>query len=184
MLVWGKGIRLIWMVGQCGIGSRGFAMDWWIGLGLGDWDGIGWLVDNWLVDFVPAYWQQTFHLQIGNGSTAEWHRIGAALALDRRQWIRLEEAWQGFSPDWRWIGRGLKMDWHLTVDGSVGFVLRRDTSVGSPIVHLFPGYLRKWSPIGKRLACPVSMHVNRCQSNFEYWSIYMLIFKLILCWCS
>ena len=44
------------------------------------------------------------------------------------------------------------MDWHLTVDGSVGFVLRRDTSVGSPIVHLFPGYLRKWPPIGKRLA--------------------------------
>ena len=56
-------------------------------------------------------------------------------------WKRIED---GLASDGRWVG------WTELAD--VRIVLRRDTSVGSPIVHLFPGYLRKWPPIGKGLA--------------------------------
>ena len=68
--------------------------------------------------------------QIGRGLA----RFFAGLTLD---WHRI---YNGLVADWQGIGRGLKMYWHLTVDGLVGFVLRRDTSVG-PYSKLVPRLL-------------------------------------------
>ena len=80
----------------------------------------------------------------------KWHRIGTASALDRRQigtglarffagltldWHR---TYNGLVADWQRIDIGLKMDWRLMVDGLVGFVLRRDTSVACPYSKLVP----------------------------------------------
>ena len=79
----------------------------------------------------------------------DWLWIGYGLAMDWR-WIG-----DGLAMDWRWIGDRLAMDWlwiGRIILRRVRIVLRRDTSVGFPVVHLFPGYLREWPPIGEALA--------------------------------
>ena len=64
--------------------------------------------------------------------------------------------------DWLQIGIGLKMDWHLMVDGLVRFVLRRDTSVGlySKLVPL---------PLTELSSADEDWHgcVDACQSRFR-----------------
>ena len=70
--------------------------------------------------------------------------IGVVLAIDH-----------GLAMDWQRIEDGLASDGCLWVGWTeltdVRIVLRRDTSVGSPIVYLFPVPLRKWPPIGEGL---------------------------------
>ena len=109
------------MVGQCGIGSRGFAMDWWIGLGSGDWHGNGWLVKDWhlvtgwlSVCVLTTDLSRTFYL---NRLVMDQYQIGARLASDGNwltDWIGAGFAWivTGLTHYWYRIGMELMSDRH------------------------------------------------------------------------
>ena len=145
------------------IGAK-LALDWhqiWTGFA-SYFDG---LVIDWHQIDTGLGWIGTWMHPIGVKLASDWQRIDVGLTLD---WHRIDN---GLVTDWQRIGRGLTGIW-WSMGRLDRIVLRRDTSVGSPVVHLFPGYLRNWPPIGIGLAWFVPMRAEPVSIHFlmiEAW---------------